>query len=555
MRSFNVLPLVKLLLLLLLLAGGAFPGGVSTAAAQTPSADAPVVETAQGRVQGTTDTSGVHVFKGLPYAAPPVRGLRWKPPQPVDDWAGLRPADRFGPRCMQKRLFGDMRFRSAGVSEDCLYLNVWTPAGARSEAAPDSSARRPVLVYFYGGGFVAGDGSEPRYDGASMARRGIVVVTLNYRLGVFGFLAHPALTEESPHGASGNYGLLDQAQALRWVRGNIRAFGGDPERITIAGESAGSFSVSAHMASPLSKGLISGAIGESGSLLGARAPAPLGEAEQKGAQFARGIEAGTSLADLRALSSSTLLRLASTPDAPSFGVAVDGLFFPRPPAEVYAAGEEARVPLLLGWNSEEGNGRALLQGKAPTPEHFAEAVRALYGADAGEVLRLYVGDTWEDAASGEVLQAATDLAGDRFIGFGTWKWGELHRRTGAPVYRYFYAHPRPPMKPSEGGDAGADPARGAVHSAEIEYALGNLAVNALYEWAPEDYAVSALMQAYFAHFIKTGTPNGTGDSDLPQWPAAGADGPMQVMRLDAEPKAGPAPHRARYLFLDRVIAE
>ena len=536
----NTLP-VKTLLLAALLTGSFIP----TAAAQ--GAERYVVETAHGRVEGSALPSGIQVFKGLPYAAPPVRTLRWKPPQPLEDWTGVRPADRFGPRCMQQRVFGDMVFRSAGVSEDCLYLNVWTPAVDSSALPPEPL---PVLVYFYGGGFVAGDGSEPRYDGESMARKGMVVVTLNYRLGVFGFLAHPALTEESARGASGNYGLLDQAQALRWVRENIEAFGGDPERITIAGESAGSFSVSAHMASPVSKGLISAAIGESGALLGMRAPAPLGEAEARGAEFTRAIGAPT-LAALRALSSSELLRLASAPSAPRFAPVVDGYFFPQPPAEIYAAGEEARVPLLLGWNSEEANYRALLGEREPTPEHFADAVRKLYGEHAEEALELYEATTRE-----EVIQAATDLASDRFIAFSTWKWGELHRRTGAPVFRYFYAHPRPPMK-SEAGDA-ANPPRGAVHSAEIEYALGNLQANDVYAWTPEDYAVSEVMQTYFANFVKTGTPNGSGPpsgSGLPKWPAVGADERALVMQLDAEPQARPAQHRARYLFLDRISAE
>lgn len=520
------------------------------------SAAAQVVRTANGRVEGTTTPAGVRVFKGIPYAAPPVRDLRWKPPQPATSWEGVRPADRFGPQCMQKPIFGDMMFRSEGMSEDCLYLNVWTP-----DASPD--ARLPVLVYFYGGGFVAGDGSEPRYDGASMAQKGIVAVTLNYRLGIFGFFSHPELSEESPHGASGNYGLLDQAQALRWVQENIAAFGGDPARVTIAGESAGSTSVSAQMASPLSKDLIAGAIGESGSILGTLPPVSLADGEANGARFAQTVGAA-SLAELRAIPSTQLLELASKPGLPRFSLTVDGYFLPKPAAQIYAAGEQAHVPLLLGWNSEEMNYRFLLGQRAPTPENYAGVVCELYGDRAEEALQLYPATTEE-----EVIQAATDLAGDRFIGFSTWKWYDLHRQTGeAPVYRYFYTHPRPPMRPEMGdaapGLAGGvvtgpaaeanrpPPPRGAVHSAEIEYAMGNLDTNPVYAWTEDDYRVSEVVQGYFANFVKTGDPNGPG---LPAWPAAGRgeNDPSMVMRLDVESVAEPEQHRARYRFLDQFF--
>lgn len=500
----------------------------------TSAAAAQVVQTTHGRVQGVAAPSGIQIFKGIPYAAPPVRALRWQPPQPPAAWEGIRPADRFGPSCMQKPIFSDMRFRSEGMSEDCLYLNVWT-----STTTPE--APLPVLVYFYGGGFIAGDGSEFRYDGERMAQEGIVVVTLNYRLGVFGFLAHPELSAASPHGASGNYGLLDQARALHWVRDNIAAFGGDPDRVTIAGESAGSISVSAQMVSPLAQELIAGAIGESGSLLGTLPPVPLAEAERQGVQFGERIGA-PSLAALRALPATQLLDLAATPGAPRFALTIDGYFFPAPPLDRYAAGAQAHVPLLLGWNSEEMNYRALLGPNEPTPEHFAAAVRNLYGAHADEVLQLYPATT-----PAETIQAATDLAGDRFIGFSTWKWSDLHRQTGeAPVYRYFYAHPRPPMRSDE---PGAPRPTGAVHSAEIEYAMGNLETNPVYAWTEDDFQVSEMLRGYFANFIKTGDPNGPG---LPAWPAAAADAPVPVMRIDVQAEAAPARHDARYRLLDRL---
>ncbi|WP_407704835.1 carboxylesterase/lipase family protein [Tellurirhabdus rosea] len=517
---------------------------------------APRVRTANGTVEGVVEASGVRSFKGIPFAAPPVGELRWREPQPVQNWTGVRKADKFGPRAMQRPVFGDMNFRSNGMSEDCLYLNVWTPAQTGKE-------KLPVLVYFYGGGFIAGDGSEPRYDGESMARRGIVALTVNYRLNVFGFMSHPELTKESPHKASGNYGLLDQAAALRWVQQNIAAFGGDPKRVTIAGESAGSVSVSAQMVSPLSKNLIAGAIGESGSLLGTLSPTPLNKAEEAGTQFATMLGA-KSLADLRAIPADKLLEATAQPATPRFSTVLDGYFLPKPALAVFEAGEQSRVPLLVGWNSEESGFRSILGKDEPTPENYAKAVQRVYGENAAEVLKLYPATTNE-----EVMDAAMALAGDRFIGFSTWKWADMHRKTsGKPVFRYFYTRPRPDMVPEMGnasaGLAGGvvrnnDPnapkaprSRGAVHSAEIEYAMGNLATNKVYAWTPEDYKVSELMQSYFANFVKNGAPNGPG---LPSWPAASAGNAVPFMRIDVQPKLETETEnlRGRYQFLGSQI--
>ena len=514
---------------------------------------ADVVKTANGPIQGTgRQPSGVRIFKGIPFAAPPISDLRWKEPQPVKNWTDIRKADQFGPRCMQAPVFGDMGFRANGMSEDCLYLNVWTPAKSGKE-------RLPVLVYFYGGGFVAGDGSEPRYDGESMATKGIVSVTVNYRLGVFGFMAHPELTKESPHKSSGNYALFDQNAALRWVQQNITAFGGDPKQVTIAGESAGSVSVSAQMASPLSKDLIAGAIGESGSILGTLSAVPLAQAEEAGVKFAKSIGAN-SLAELRALETQKVFGPATQGGFSSvgrFSITVDGYFFPESPAAIFNDGRQAHVPLLVGWNSEEMTGQVVLRGKEPTPENYQAVVKELYGQRANEVLKLYGGSTRD-----EILDAATALAGDRFIAYSTWKWADVHLKTGSPVYRYFFARPRPAMKAAMGnaapGLAGGvvrnssapppPPARGAVHSAEIEYALGNLSTNNVYEWTPDDYKVSQVMQNYFANFIKKRNPNGKG---LPKWPAASISG-GEIMRLDVDTRSEPDKHRPRYLFLDSL---
>jgi para-nitrobenzyl esterase len=503
----------------LLIASGAL---ALTSLSPSHAASAPRATTATGVVQGTLEASGVTSYKGIPFAAPPVGDLRWKAPQPAQKWKGVRKADHFGPRPMQLPLFSDMAFRSKGVSEDCLYLNVWTPA--KSSAAPAAStAKLPVLVYFYGGGFVAGDGSEPRYDGASMAAKGIVTLTVNYRLNVFGFMAHPALTAESPNKASGNYGLMDQAAALRWVKANIAAFGGDPSRVTIAGESAGSFSVSAQMVSPLSKGLIAGAIGESGSLLGLTPPPSLDEAEKTGVAFAEGIGAPT-LAALRALPAQRLLEALGKPGAPWFSATQDGYVLPKSPSAMYAAGEQAKVPLLAGWNSQEGHYKKILGDAEPTAANFTAALQKLYGDQAGAAQAAYTGDP---------AQAATDLASDGFIAYGTWKWIDTHARTsGQPVYRYYYSRPRP-------GDTGA------AHSAEIEYALGNLSGNKVYSWTAEDRALSAQMQGYFANFIKTGNPNGAG---LPEWPQASAGKGSRLMHLDATSRAVTAGDDARFEF-------
>jgi para-nitrobenzyl esterase len=516
-----------------------------------------VVKTANGKIEGTgPQASGVREFRGVPFAAPPVGNLRWAAPQPVKNWPGVRKASEFGPRCMQQPLFGDMGFRSAGMSEDCLYLNVWTPAKS-------ADAKLPVMVYFFGGGFVAGDGSEPRYDGESLASKGIVTVTISYRLGIFGFLAHPELTKESPHHASGNYTLLDQNASLRWVRQNIAAFGGDPAKVTIAGESAGSIAVSAQMASPLSKDLIAGAIGESGSIMGALPPVPLATAEEQGVKFGTSIGAST-IAEMRAMSADKLLEAAGKPGVPRFGATIDGYFFPESPVAIFAEGKQAHVPLLAGWNSEEQGARSVLGRDEPTVENFKKAVTRLYGDHAPEVLAEYA-----PASDAEVTPIATILASDRFIAYSTWKWIDLASRTGGkPVYRYFYSRPRPAMNPEMGnvtaglaggvvrtqGAAVNPPPRpkGAVHSAEIEYALGNLATNKVYLWTPDDYKVSATMEDYFANFIKTGNPNGAG---LPKWPAANNGKDVPFMQIDVDTHAETEQHRGRDLALDKLAAQ
>ena len=496
----------------------------------------PHIKTANGILEGIND-SGLYIFKGVPFAAPPIGELRWKEPQPVKNWTGIRKAAAFGPRAMQRPIYSDMMFRSDGVSEDCLYLNIWAPA-------QKGNARLPVLVYFYGGGLMAGDGSEYRYEGASMARRGIVAITVNYRLSIFGFFAHPELTKESPHHASGNYGFLDQTAALRWVKQNIAAFGGDPNKVTIAGESAGSFSVSAQMASPLSKQLFNGAIGESGSLLGSSTLTSLADAEQKGMRLAE-LAGVKTLAELRAIPAEKLQELAANHEREIFTTSVDGYFFPQSPRRIFEAGEQAQVPLLVGWNSQEGYYTSILGRDTPTTANYAKALQQQYGDRAADVLKVYAA-----ATDDEVQQAGTALAGDRFIGFGTWKWSDIQSQTGSkPVYRYFYTHPRPATKATATG-ASKPAAKGASHSSEIEYAMGNLATNPVYDWQPEDYKVSQTMQTYFANFIRTGNPNGPG---VPEWHPVKSGGPATVMYIDVNTKEETEKHRDRYLLMEQII--
>jgi para-nitrobenzyl esterase len=499
------------------------------------------VKVKNGILEGKTESSGIRSYKGIPFAKAPIGNLRWVEPQPAENWSGVRKAQHFGANPMQGKPFGDMRFRSSGMSEDCLYLNVWSPAKSSKE-------RLPVLVYFYGGGYIAGDGSEGRYDGENMAKKGIVTLTVNYRLGVFGFFAHPELSKASKHGASGNYGLLDQHTALKWVRENIAAFGGDPSRVTIAGESAGSISVSAQMTSPLSKDLIAGAIGESGAMIHPTlAPLSQQEAEQNGQSFAGKVKAN-SLSALRKIPAEDLLRFSLAAGAFKTAANVDGYFLPKVPAAIFAGGSQAKVPLLAGWNSAEVPYQAFLGAELPTPENYVRRVKQEYADQAQQVLELYPGSTTE-----EVVASATAVASDRFINYSTWKWLDLHRKTSQqPVYRYLFSKAQPPFKtgfekkPATGQPA---PFKGAPHAFEIEYAMGNLQSNPEFAWTAEDEKVSAMMMEYFANFIKTGNPNG---KDLPRWDAVTTSGQMMLMNLNVpgkQEKETDQTHQ-RYLFLD-----
>jgi para-nitrobenzyl esterase len=487
--------------------------------------------TANGVLEGVVSADGkVRTFKGIPYAAPPVGPLRWKAPQPVASWTGVRRATEYGPRCMQAPIYSDMIFHDSGPSEDCLYLNLWMPA------AP-AQARLPVMVWIYGGGFAAGATSEPRQDGGNLSKKGVLVVSMNYRLGIFGFFSHPGLAKESGHDAAGNYGLLDQVAALKWVRDNIAVFGGDPDNVTIFGESAGSFSVSALMASPLSQGLFRRAIGESGAYFGGTLRLlPRAETEKAAVEFAKASLGTDSIEALRTKPAAEILQAAAKPGSARFVPNIDGYFLPESVNAIFAAGKQSHVPLLAGWNADEQSFRAIFGKEEVSLENYRARVRALYGDKAEGILKLYPAET-----SGQARRSAQDLAGDRFIGFSTWKWLEMQLKTGkAPVYRYRFEQTLPLT-----ADAAPDAEAAAPHASEIEFVFQVLSSRKL-PWRPEDRKVSELMGSYWSNFAKTGDPNGDG---LPRWPAYSQDG-YQVLHLRADPAAAPDQRRARYQFLD-----
>ncbi|HEY1764340.1 MAG TPA: carboxylesterase family protein [Opitutaceae bacterium] len=489
------------------------------------------VRIADGILEGVESADGkVRTFKGVPFAAPPIGLLRWKAPQPAASWDGVRPAFDYGPRPMQGYRFPDMEPNDIGPSEDCLYLNLWMPAEPRA-------AKLPVMVWIYGGGFAAGATSEPRQDGGNLSKKGVLVVSAAYREGAFGFLAHPELSRESGHG-SGNYGLLDQVAALKWVQKNIAAFGGDPDNVTIFGESAGSFSVSALMASPLARGLFHKAIGESGAFLGWRLRAvPRAEAEQDGVNFARLVSGRETLEALRAVRASDILKESLKDWGGSFWPVDDGYFFPESASELYAKGHQAHVPLLAGWNRDELSFGGYFGKAPPGLESYVAIAREKFGSQADGFLRAYAAST--DA---QAVRCAQDYESDQVIAYGTWKWLEMHRVTGeAPVYRYEFDQTLPLP---EDAPAGARPS--APHACEIAFVFRVLSSKHL-PWRSEDRAVSELMATYWTNFAKTGDPNGPG---LPRWPTYGEADGFRVLHLKAESEVTADSHRDRYLYLE-----
>ena len=508
------------------------------------------VKTNAGVVEGF-EQDGVKKFLGIPFAQAPVGELRWKAPQPVQAWEGVREAKEFGNDPMQPNVFGDMNFRGPARSEDCLYLNVWTTAAKEADGLP-------VLIYFNGGGLMAGSGSEPRYDGSSIAKEGVIGVTANYREGVFGFFAHPELSAASAYKGSGNYGFLDQVAAIQWVKDNIAAFGGDPARINIVGESAGSFSVSLLMCSPLSKNNIAGALLSSGAEVLPYMASPLADAEAAGEKLLESVGLA-SLADAMALSGDELQKLL--PPRGMSNVVIDGYFMTESADDVFAKGQQAQVPLLAGWNSLEGTPMQALRGQAPTVKNYKAAMKPQFGDMTDEIFAAYGIVSDEDVMS----QKGLDLASDLFTGFPTWKVCDYHVKTSSqPVYRYHYMHPRPQVSDKMGDkvaalaggvrektveEKAAAPkpmvAPGAVHSADIEYAMGTLDTNEFYDWQPEDYAISRLFLSYYANFCKTGNPNGEG---LPEWSSITKENCSGVQGSGIGPEGKRLPYPGEILF-------
>lgn len=472
----------------------------------------------------------VRVFKGIPFAAPPVGDLRWRPPQPVKPWKGIRKADRFGPSAMQSNTgpFGpwtkEFIFENA-VSEDCLYLNVWT-------AAKKANAKQPVLVYIHGGAFTGGSGDVALYNGEELAKRGLLIVTINYRLGVLGFLAHPELTKESNHNASGNYGLLDQVAALQWVHNNIAGFGGNPNNVTIAGQSAGAASVHLLTASPLAKGLFQRAIAESGSGVW-ESTQPRTTAEQNGLKFAQ--EKGSdSIAKLRSLPVKDLLATSLVQHPFRFGPVVDGWFLPAKVTDIFAKSEQNDVPTLTGLNADEGSfysnyGR--LNANA-----FQKQAHDRYGEKAEAFLKLY------PASSNEETEASQKTS-ERDQGIiAAFLWAGIRARTArTKAYLYYFARAIPWPE---------HPEFGAFHTSEVPYVFHNLYLLDR-PWEQADRQVADTVSAYWINFATKGDPNGRG---LPRWPAFDFKN-IRLMRLDKLPFPMLLPDKAKREFFTDILLD
>ncbi len=461
----------------------------------------------------------VRVYKGIPFAAPPVGELRWKAPKAAAFWQGVRQATQFSPVCMQTPYAHTSIYfmEPSPVSEDCLYLNVWTAAKTNKE-------RRPVMVWIHGGALTRGAGSIPTYDGEAFARKGVVLVTVNYRLGLFGFFAHPELTKESDRNSSGNYGLLDQVAALEWVQKNIAAFGGDPKRVTIFGESAGSWSVNYLMATPLAKGLFQRVIGESGGMFAVLPK--LSDVEESGKKFAAS-QGADSMQALRAKPAEDLLKAAA-----NFPPNVDGWFLPEDVYTIFAKGKQNDVPLLAGSNADEGKSLTLPVASA---EAFIQQSKRRFGDKTDEFLKMFPAGSKEEATA-----SAYASFRDFLFGWEMRTWVRMATKTGkSKAYLYYFSRVPP-------GPTAAQ--YGAYHASEIAYAFQNLLPPR--PWEDTDRKLSDAMSSYWVNFATTGDPNGKG---LAKWPLYDA---KSDVALELGDKVAPLPnlHKASLDFLDGYFA-
>ena len=469
--------------------------------------------------------SAVRLYAGIPYAAAPVRALRWRPPQPAAKWRGVRAATQFSPVCPQPVYEVRSDSPPEPQSEDCLYLNVWT-------AAKDSSERRPVMVWIFGGGFREGSASRPRYDGAHLAAQGVVYVNFNYRLGALGFLAHPQLSHESDRHVSGNYGALDMIALLRWVRANIAAFGGDPDRVTIFGQSAGSMATNLLTASPLAKGLFQRVIGQSGAALGANVYTtlkPLAFGEQRGVEFTRPFNAVTAT-QLRALPVETLVKAQSGSAVGLFDPVIDGWFLQEDVRDTFEHGRQNDVPTLVGSTTRESSQLP----PAPSAVAFRAEVAKCYPHGADLLLGVF------PAATDSQAKVARETLANLLLGSWSMRgWARLQKATGsAPVYLYSFER-APPVSPP----------RGTYHGADLYYSFDNLDLFPL-PWSAVDRRLAEVMSSYWVNFATSGNPNGPG---LPVWPVydASAD---EAMVFGTEVTPRPLSESIALDLLDRLKA-
>jgi para-nitrobenzyl esterase len=513
----------------LLIAGVCFAAAAGTAGA----AISDPVRLDSGAVSGVASANGVLVFKGIPFAAPPVGELRWRAPQPVITWEGVRTAETFGDVCVQPPGQGRLNIAvlpdGPGMSENCLYLNVWTPAES-------PSSRLPVMLYIYGGAYTEGAGSVPLYDGTELAKKGAVVVTMNYRLGPFGFFAHPDLTAEAEHGSSGNYGLMDMLASLEWVQANIAAFGGDPGNVTVFGQSAGAMAIASLVASPAAEGLFQRAISQSGAWmgLGVGRMRNLEQAEEAGARAVSELDTA-SLKDLRAMSAEEVqekLRGA--------GVVIDGYVLPEDVSVVFAEGRQNAVDVLVGSNKDEGS---FFPG-GPGAEQFKTQQTARWGDLADRFLEQYPADSDEQAAASSSATFRDGTAWHMRL------YAAYQAQKGNEAWVYYFAQ-EPPAQDGR-------PSLGATHAAEVPYVFDNIGELPLFPDGSDpvkaaqsepDLKVADLMSSYWVNFARTGNPNGPG---LPEWPAFQNLREDRAMVLDANPRAEQIPDPAKLELYDAL---